>query len=175
MTKYKTKPKTKAQLASENKLLLNATRAMDKTITQQRDRLLELTHELHESKKEIRTRDENLKQAVARETAELQEQAIIKAEAIDGLKDQVAALMERVRDLNRQLLDEKNARKKDSKEADEAVEELGAIKNKVWRELVDLQASYRELQAENARIKSLHASSMEFIGTHIHFLKANVQ
>lgn len=78
-------------------------------------------------------------------------------------------------DLNRQLLDEKNARKKDSKEADEAVEELGAIKNKVWRELVDLQASYRELQAENARIKSLHASSMEFIGTHIHFLKANVQ
>ncbi len=127
---------------------------------------------LHE---QLRKQTANTKREIAKETAELQQQAIIKADAIDGLKDQVEALMERVRDLNRQLLDEKSARKKDSKEADEAVAELGTIKNKLWKELVDLQEEFRTLQAENARIKSLHVSAMEFIGTHIHFLKANVQ
>lgn len=171
----KTKTKTKAQLAHDNKILLSATRAMNKTITQQRDKVLKLTHELHTANVAIRNHGDNVKRAVAQETAALQQQVLLKADAIDGFKDQVEALWERVRDLDRKLLDEKAARKKEGQESDTTLNQLASLKNKLFHELEEAREEHKRLQSENARIKSLHVSAMEFIGTHIQFLKANHQ
>lgn len=127
---------------------------------------------LHE---QLRKQTANIKREIAKETAELHQQVILKADTIDGLQKHNNHLTDQLRWANRREKELQSEIENLRTESNYAVADITRVKDAHWEEIVDVRTQLTALEAENVRIKALHVAAMEFIGTHIHFLKANHQ